>query len=74
MFAFTLVNTLPLTLALLLLAGCLGGIFLVPMNTCLQQIGNQTIGTGKTIAIQNFVENTFMFLGVGLYTVATRQG
>ena len=73
-FAFTVINTLPLTILFLLLAGCLGGIFIVPMNTCLQQVGHNTIGTGKTIAIQNFVENTFMFLGVGAYTLASRAG
>ncbi len=70
-FAFTFIHTLPLTIIFLLLTGCLGGIFIVPMNTCLQQVGHQSIGTGKTIAIQNFVENTFMFLGVGTYTLAS---
>lgn len=73
-FAFTMIYTLPLTIFFLLLTGCLGGIFIVPMNTCLQQVGHNTIGAGKTIAIQNFVENTFMFLGVGAYTLATRAG
>lgn len=73
-FAFTVITTLPLTILFLLLSGCLGGIFIVPMNTCLQQVGHNTIGTGKTIAIQNFMENTFMFLGVGAYTLAARAG
>ena len=73
-FAFTVIHSLTFTIIFLLLIGCLGGIFIVPMNTCLQQVGHQTIGTGKTIAIQNFVENTFMFLGVGAYTLAAKSG
>ncbi len=73
-FAFTQINSLFMTLFFLLLSGCLGGIFIVPMNTCLQQVGHHTIGAGKTIAIQNFVENTFMFIGVAAYTLATREG
>lgn len=73
-FAFALIHNLPLTVIFLLLTGCLGGIFIVPMNTCLQQVGHNTIGAGKTIAIQNFVENTFMFAGVGAYTLASRVG
>jgi LPLT family lysophospholipid transporter-like MFS transporter len=73
-FAFTLIHSLTFTIIFLLLTGCLGGIFIVPMNTCLQQVGHETIGAGKTIAIQNFVENTFMFLGVGGYTLAAKAG
>ncbi|HEX3031615.1 MAG TPA: lysophospholipid transporter LplT [Bacillota bacterium] len=73
-FAFTFIHNLPLTLFFLLLTGCLGGIYIVPMNTCLQKVGHSTIGAGKTIAIQNFVENTFMFLGVGAYTLASKAG
>lgn len=72
--AFTVIHNLPLTIIFLLLTGALGGIFIVPMNTCLQQVGHTTIGTGKTIAIQNFVENSFMFAGVGAYTVAAKAG
>jgi len=44
------------------------------MNACLQQVGHNTIGAGKTIAVQNFLENIFMFLGVGAYTLATKAG
>lgn len=72
--AFLIIETLPAAIIFLLLIGCLGGIFIVPMNTCLQNIGHQTIGAGKTIAVQNFVENSFMFLGVGAYTLAVKFG
>jgi ABC-type multidrug transport system fused ATPase/permease subunit len=61
-------------LAGLLLIGTLGGIYIVPMNACLQQVGHRSVGAGKTIAIQNFFENMMMFAGVGAYTLATKAG
>lgn len=73
-FAFLTISSLWATIAFLLLIGILGGIYIVPMNACLQQVGQQTVGEGKTIAVQNFLENTFMFIGVGLYTLAAKQG
>ena len=44
------------------------------MNASLQQVGHKTVGEGKTTAVQNFIENTFMFLGVGIYTLAIKNG
>jgi LPLT family lysophospholipid transporter-like MFS transporter len=72
--AFLGISSLPVTVAFLLLVGALGGIYIVPLNACLQQVGHATIGAGKTIAVQNFLENCFMFLGVGAYTLATKGG
>lgn len=72
--AFTLIHTLPLAILFLFLTGCFGGIYIVPMNTCLQQVGSGGIGVGKTIAVQNFVENLCMFSGVALYTLAAKAG
>ena len=72
--AFLNIVTLPVTITFLLLVGVLGGIYIVPMNACLQQVGHNTIGAGKTIAVQNFLENIFMFLGVGAYTLASKAG
>lgn len=72
--AFLLIHTLGPTVVALLLVGALGGIYIVPMNACLQQVGHHLIGAGKTIAVQNFMENSFMFLGVGAYTLATKDG
>lgn len=72
--AFLKIANLPAAIVLLLLVGSLGGIYIVPMNACLQQIGQYTVGAGKTIAVQNFLENLFMFLGVGVYTLAARAG
>jgi LPLT family lysophospholipid transporter-like MFS transporter len=61
----------PLLAKVLLFAiGMSGGIFVVPINAALQEIGHRTIGAGGAVAIQNFFENVAMLLGTGLYTLA----
>lgn len=55
---------------LLFAIGMSGGIFVVPINAALQEIGHRTIGAGGAVAIQNFFENVAMLLGTGLYTLA----
>jgi MFS transporter, LPLT family, lysophospholipid transporter len=68
------VSSLPVTIVLLLLIGACGGAFVVPMNTLLQHTSKELVGPGKTIAIQNLVENVLMLGGVALYTKATESG
>ncbi|UFJ39310.1 lysophospholipid transporter LplT [Brevibacillus humidisoli] len=58
----------------LLAVGFLGGVFIVPMNTVLQEEGKRMIGSGKTIAVQNFVENFLMMVGSGFYYVVVYLG
>lgn len=53
--------------------GMAGGVFVVPINAALQEIGHRTIGAGGAVAIQNFFENLAMLLGTGLYTLALSQ-
>ncbi|MFC5469352.1 lysophospholipid transporter LplT [Cohnella suwonensis] len=55
------------TVALLFLTGVMGGIFLIPLNTMLQEEGKTAIGPGRTIAVQNFVENSLTVVGLFLY-------
>lgn len=59
---------------LLLAIGLSGGVFVVPINAALQEIGHRTIGTGGAVAIQNFFENLAMLVGTGLYTLALGRG
>lgn len=59
-------NTVTILVALIAI-GVLGGLFVVPMNTLLQEEGKKMIGVGKTIAIQNFIENSCMVIGVGVF-------
>ena len=54
--------------------GISGGLFLVPVNAALQEIGHHGIGAGGAVAIQNFFENLAMLVGVGLYTWAMAAG
>ena len=72
--SFIFIHNLPMTVAMLLLVGTFGGIYIVPMNTMIQQIGHTTVGAGKTIAIQNFIEYSFMFIGTGGYYLASNAG
>ncbi len=58
----------------LLLIGMAGGIFVVPINAALQELGHRSIGAGGAVAIQNFFENLAMLMGTGLYTVALERG
>lgn len=60
-------NSVWITVVLLLLIGLFGGVFLIPLNTLLQEIGKDIIGPGKTIAIQNFVENSLTVSGLFLF-------
>ena len=55
---------------ILLGIGCAGGMLIVPINSALQEIGQQTIGSGRAVAIQGFFQNISMLLAVGIYTYA----
>ncbi len=57
------------TLATLLLIaiGAMGGFFVVPMNALLQHRGHLLMGSGSSIAVQNFNENLSIFAMLGLY-------
>jgi len=68
------ISILPLALAMQTICGSFGGIYVIPLNAMLQRVGEQTVGTGKVIAIQNFAENSFMFVGVLLFLFASWAG
>jgi len=55
---------------LLFIAGVCGGLFVVPINALLQDIGHQTVGSGHAVAVQHFFENLTMLTATGLYTWA----
>lgn len=58
----------------LFLMGTAGGLFIVPINAALQELGQQSIGSGGAVAMQNFFQNGAMLLSVGGYTLAASQG
>lgn len=57
----------------LFLMGTAGGMFIVPINAALQELGQQSIGSGGAVAMQNFFQNVAMLLSVGVYTLAASQ-
>jgi len=57
----------------LFLMGMAGGMFIVPINAALQEIGQHSIGSGGAVAMQNFFQNVAMLLSVGGYTLATAE-
>lgn len=55
--AMNFVQSLMLSVCLLILIGALSGFFVVPMNALLQHRGHMLMGAGSSIAVQNFNEN-----------------
>jgi len=58
----------------LFLAGICGGLFVVPINAALQEIGHLTIGSGGAVAVQNFFENLAMLIASGIYAIVAGAG
>lgn len=71
---FSLVDSTWPARAVLVAIGVCGGMFLVPINAALQNIGHRTIGSGRAVALQSFFENSAMLTGVGIYTAAVGYG
>jgi len=59
---------------LLILIGALGGSFVIPMNALLQHRGHQLMGSGHSIALQNFNENISILLMLGAYALMVKAG
>ncbi len=58
----------------LLATGFAGGIFVVPVNATLQEIGHRTLGAGAAVAVQQFFENLGMLAATAVYAYAAGQG
>ena len=72
--AFAHLSHLYTAIAMLVLIGACGGFYVVPLNALLQERGQQSVGTGHAVAVQNFFENCAMLLLVGLYTLMDKAG
>ncbi|HEY8157817.1 MAG TPA: lysophospholipid transporter LplT [Methylobacter sp.] len=57
----------------LFFTGTMGGMFIVPINAALQELGQQSIGSGSAVALQGFFQNLTMLAAVGGYTYAATQ-
>jgi MFS family permease len=79
------VHDVRIAMPLMVLIGALAGYFVVPMNALLQHRGHNLMGAGRSIAVQNFNENTSILImiaaysallgaGLSIYTVITMYG
>jgi len=72
--AIAATTSLPLACAVLLLVGSGGGFFVVPLNALLQEQGQETVGAGHAVAVQNLAENTAMLMMIGAYILLEKIG
>ncbi len=68
--ALSVTGTIWLARFNLFFIGMMGGMFIVPVNAALQELGQQSIGSGSAVALQGFFQNLAMLLAVGGYTFA----
>jgi MFS family permease len=72
--AMNFVSQIWLAIVLMVLIGGLAGFFVVPMNALLQHRGHHLVGAGRSIAVQNFNENTSILVMIALYSLLLHVG
>jgi len=70
LFLFGTVGDVETARVILFLVGLCGGLFAVPINAAIQEIGHQSIGSGNTIAVQQFFESLGMAAATAIYALA----
>src|SRR4051812_13761440 len=68
------VGSVWLAVVLMVLIGALAGFFVVPMNALLQHCGHHLVGAGRSIAVQNFNENTSILVMIAVYSLLLSIG
>jgi len=68
------VSTLWLAIPMLMLAGAVGGMLLVPMNALLQHRGASILTSGRSIAVQGFNENAAVLVMLAVYSGSLALG
>ena len=63
-----------IAVVLMVLIGVLAGFFVVPMNALLQHRGHHLVGAGRSIAVQNFNENTSILMMIAVYSMLLSVG
>jgi MFS family permease len=69
-----LIDNVWLAAPFLVLLGGLGGFLVVPMNALLQHRGHNLMGAGRSIAVQNFNEQSCILGLGGFYALSTGMG
>jgi LPLT family lysophospholipid transporter-like MFS transporter len=72
--AMNYVHEVWLAIVLMVLIGALAGFFVVPMNALLQHRGHHLVGAGRSIAVQNFNENSSILIMIALYSMLLNVG
>ena len=54
---------------IMILVGICAGFFVVPMNALLQHRGHVLMSAGRSIAVQNFNENSSILVMLGVYSL-----
>jgi MFS transporter, LPLT family, lysophospholipid transporter len=72
--AMNFVSQAWLAMLLMVVIGGLAGFFVVPMNALLQHRGHHLVGAGRSIAVQNFNENSSILLMIALYSLLLNIG
>lgn len=72
--SMALVSDVKLAAVILVVIGTLAGSFVIPMNALLQHRGHQLMGSGHSIAVQNFNENLSILLMLGAYALMIDAG
>jgi len=68
------VHEIWLAIILMIVIGALAGFFVVPMNALLQHRGHHLVGAGRSIAVQNFNENSSILIMIALYSALLNVG
>ena len=68
------IDTLWLAIPFLIILGGLGGFLVVPMNALLQHRGANLMGSGRSIAVQNFNEQACILALGAFYALSTKFG
>ena len=69
-----LVTDWRVAILMLIVIGSLAGSFLIPMNALLQHRGHKLMGSGHSIAVQNFNENLSIIFMLGAYALMIEVG
>jgi MFS family permease len=68
------VRDVHVAIPLMVAIGGMAGYFVVPMNALLQHRGHNLMGAGRSIAVQNFNENTSILIMIATYSALLGAG
>jgi MFS transporter, LPLT family, lysophospholipid transporter len=68
------VGSVWMAVPLIISIGVLAGFFVVPMNALLQHRGHNLMGAGRSIAVQNFNENSSILVMIATYSLLLGVG